>query len=116
VLERLGLRRLAPSLDDSRHRDTMLSDGGLQTPAFARALLHEPAWLIVHEALDALDTETMSKVIEVLSTELARCGVLYIGRAGAHDGSFRRTLHLVDGASPDGGVVAATNPGIASPA
>lgn len=74
------------------------------------------AAILYHEALDALDTEALSKVIEVLSTDLAHSGVLYIGRAGAHDGSFRRTLHLVDGASPDGEVVAATNEGIASTA
>ena len=116
VLGRLGLQRLAPLLDESRHWNTLLSDGELQALAFARALLHAPAWLIVHEALDALDMETISKVVEISRTDLAHCGVLYIGRPGAHDSSFRRTLHLVDAASPDGPVVAAASEAVASTA
>jgi hypothetical protein len=38
-----------------------------------------------------------------LTKELEHTGVLYIGRAGAHDSFFGRTLHLVNDALPIGG-------------
>jgi vitamin B12/bleomycin/antimicrobial peptide transport system ATP-binding/permease protein len=102
ALERLGLERLSPMLDDSRRWETVLSDGEHQSLAFARALLHAPAWLIIDEAIDALEEDTVPKVIDILSKELEHTGVLYIGRAGAHDSLFRRTLHLINDAVPNG--------------
>ena len=102
ALERLGLQRLSPMLDESRRWETVLSDGEHQSLAFARALLHAPAWLIIDEALEALEADAVPRVIELLSKELQQTGVLYIGRAGAHDSLFRRTLHLANDAPPIG--------------
>jgi vitamin B12/bleomycin/antimicrobial peptide transport system ATP-binding/permease protein len=102
ALERLGLERLSPMLDESRRWETVLSDGEHHSLAFARALLHAPAWLIIDEALEALEADAVPRVIELLSKELQHTGVLYIGRAGAHDSLFRRTLHLVNDAPPIG--------------
>ena len=89
-------------LDESRRWETVLSDGEHQSLAFARALLHAPAWLIIDEALEALEADAVPRVIELLSKELQQTGVLYIGRAGAHDSLFRRTLHLANDAPPIG--------------
>ena len=102
ALERLGLERLSPMLDETRHWESVLSDGEHQSLAFARALLHVPAWLIIDEAIEALEEDTVPKVIDILSKELEHTGVLYIGRSGAHDSLFRRTLHLVNDAVPTG--------------
>ncbi len=102
ALERLGLERLAPMLDESQRWDNVLSEGERGSLAFVRALLHEPAWLIIDEALEALEEETVPKVIDILTKDLEHTGVLYIGRSGAQDGFFRRTLHLVNGAPPIG--------------
>jgi vitamin B12/bleomycin/antimicrobial peptide transport system ATP-binding/permease protein len=102
ALERLGLERLTPMLDESQRWEAVLSDGELQSLAFARALLQAPAWLIIDEAIEALEEDTMPRVIDILSKDLAQTGVLYIGRADAHDGLFRRTLHLVIDAVPNG--------------
>jgi putative ATP-binding cassette transporter len=103
ALERVGLERLSPMLDESRRWETVLSDGEHQSLAFARAVLHAPAWLIIDEALETLEADTVPKVIALLSGDLAHTGVLYIGRAGAHDGLFGRTLHLInDALLPDG--------------
>ncbi|HEX4150819.1 MAG TPA: ABC transporter ATP-binding protein/permease [Steroidobacteraceae bacterium] len=102
ALERLGLERLVPLLDEARRWETMLSDGEHQSLAFARALLHAPAWLIIDEALEALEEDTLPKVVDILSNDLTHTGVLYIGRSGAHDKLFRRTLHLINGAAPTG--------------
>jgi vitamin B12/bleomycin/antimicrobial peptide transport system ATP-binding/permease protein len=102
ALERLGLERLTPMLDESRRWEAVLSDGEHQSLAFARALLHAPSWLIIDEAIEALEADTVPKVIDILSKDLEHTGVLYIGRSGAHDSLFRRTLHLVNGAVPNG--------------
>jgi putative ATP-binding cassette transporter len=98
ALERLGLERLSPLLDESRRWEAILSDGDRQSLAFARALLHAPAWLIIIEAIDALETDTVPRVLDLFTHEFKHTGVLYIGRAGAHDGFFGRTLHLIDDA------------------
>ena len=94
ALDRLGLERLCPMLDESRRWDVELSDGELQTLAFARALLHAPAWLIIDEALETLELDASSRVREMLTKELARTGILYIGRSGAQDELFARAVHL----------------------
>jgi putative ATP-binding cassette transporter len=98
ALERLGLERLSPMLDESHRWESVLSDGEHQSLAFARALLHAPAWLIIDEAIDGLEADAVPRVTDLLTKELARTGVLYIGRTGAQDGLFGRTLHLVDDA------------------
>jgi putative ATP-binding cassette transporter len=103
ALERLGLERLSPMLDESQRWEAVLSDGEHQCLAFARALLHAPAWLIIDEALEALEADAVPRVIDLLTKELEHTGVLYIGRAGAHDSFFGRTLHLVNDALPIGG-------------
>jgi vitamin B12/bleomycin/antimicrobial peptide transport system ATP-binding/permease protein len=102
ALERLGLERLAPLLDESRRWETILSDSDRQSLAFARALLHAPAWLIIIEAIDALETDAMPRVLDLFTKEFIHTGVLYIGRAGAHDSFFGRTLHLIDDAQAKG--------------
>src|SRR5271156_5657475 len=98
ALERLGLGRLCPLLDAPGSWDLTLTEGEQQTLAFARALLHAPRWLIIDEALEALEDEQRPKVIDLLAKDLAETGILYIGRAVAHDALFQRVLHLV----PDG--------------
>jgi len=98
ALERLGLERLGPLLDAPGSWDLTLTEGEQQTLAFARALLHAPRWLIIDEALEALEDEQRPKVIELLAKDLAETGILYIGRAVAQDSLFKRVLHLV----PDG--------------
>jgi putative ATP-binding cassette transporter len=102
ALERVGLERLSPMLDESRRWESELSEGEHQSLAFARAVLHAPAWLIIDEALETLEADTMPKVIDIFSKDLEHTGVLYIGRAGAHDRLFGRTLHLINDALPDG--------------
>jgi putative ATP-binding cassette transporter len=58
ALERLGLDRLVPMLDQSRRWDRILSEGEKQSLAFARAVIHAPSWLLIEEVLDTLDDDT----------------------------------------------------------
>ena len=98
ALERLGLERLGPMLDAPGHWDLTLTEGEQHSLAFARVLLHAPRWLIIDEALEALEDDQRPKVIELLSKDLAETGILYIGRAVAQDSLFKRVLHLEDDA------------------
>jgi putative ATP-binding cassette transporter len=95
VLDRLGLERLVPMLDLTLRWDRELTEDEQQSLAFSRALLHSPPWILIDEVLDALDESTRDRVIDVLSKDLQRTGIIHIGRAAAHDRLFGRTLHLV---------------------
>jgi vitamin B12/bleomycin/antimicrobial peptide transport system ATP-binding/permease protein len=100
ALERMGLTRLTPMLEETRRWESVLSDGEQESLAFARVLLHAPAWLIIDEALEALEDDAAPRVRQMLTEELAHTGVLYIGRSGAQDVLFGRMIHLVN--DPEG--------------
>ena len=95
ALERLGLDRLVPMLDQSRRWDRILGDGEQQSLAFARAVLHAPLWLVIEEVLDTLDDETRRRVSDVIVKDLAGSGVIHIGHTALHSDLFGRVLHLV---------------------
>jgi putative ATP-binding cassette transporter len=95
ALERLGLERLGPLLDAPGRWDLTLTEAEQHSLAFASVLLHAPRWLIIDEALEALEDEQRPKLIELLAKDLADTGILYIGRAVAQDNLFTRVLHLV---------------------
>src|SRR5208337_1183566 len=94
VLRRLCLDRLVPVVDEVRRWERDLSDGEQRCVSFARTLLHAPDWVVIDEALETLEAEVLDRVIDVLTKDLARTGVIYIGRDGAYGGLFRRVLHL----------------------
>lgn len=96
ALERLNLGHLIVKLDVVRRWDRELSGDEQQGAHFARLLLHEPAWVFINEALDALDEATSVVVLDVFNRELAAAAVVNIGRPDMRDGFFSRMLHLVD--------------------
>jgi putative ATP-binding cassette transporter len=96
ALHRLGLDRLAPQLNESRRWDHTLNEDEQQAVAFARLLLHAPRWILVDEALDSIDVGTRERVVAMFTQELARSGLIYIGRADPWSGFFSRVLHLVN--------------------
>ena len=95
ALERLGLDRLVPMLDQSRRWDRILGGGEQQSLAFARAVIHAPPWLLIDEVLDTLDDDTRRIVSDVIAKDLAGSGVIHIGRTAVHSDLFGRVLHLV---------------------
>jgi putative ATP-binding cassette transporter len=95
VLDRLGLARFTPLLDATQRWDRELNDDEQQSLAVARALLHAPPWLLIDEALDAVDEGTRDRIIEVLRNSLPGTGIIHIGRSDTHDGLFGKTVHLV---------------------
>jgi vitamin B12/bleomycin/antimicrobial peptide transport system ATP-binding/permease protein len=112
VLERLALDRLVPMLDQSHRWDRDLSDSEQQNLAFARALLHAPPWMIIDEAFETLPEDGLARVREVFGKDLARTGIIYIGRPPP-DHWFGRMLHLMQ--EPETHPVAAPAPLVAQP-
>ena len=70
-------------LDAPGRWDLTLTEGEQHSLAFASVLLHAPRWLVIDEALEALEDEQRPKVIELLvkgargngdSLHRSRCG------------------------------------------
>ncbi len=96
ALTRLGLERLVPLLDQTRHWERELSPDEQISLGFARIALQSPPWLLMDDAFSALSDEALARVLAVLGNELARTAVIYIGRAAqARDPFFSAVLHLV---------------------
>ena len=95
ALTRLDLARLVPMLDSTQHWERDLSDDEQHSLVFARALLHEPRWMIIDEVLDSLDDRARDWVIEMLTKDLQQTGIIYIGRIPAHSQLFARTVRLM---------------------
>jgi putative ATP-binding cassette transporter len=95
ALRRLGIERLVPLLGVSRRWDRELSEDEQLALAFARVVLQAPAWVLIDDVFGSLDGDTLERVIEVFSDELARTGVIHIGGAQSRDPLFARVVHLV---------------------
>jgi putative ATP-binding cassette transporter len=95
ALARLGLETLEPMLDVSKRWDRELSEDEQQRLSFATLLLHAPHWVLIDEVLDSLDEESLAKVTDVLTKDLERTGIVYIGRAETRNGMFSRVVHLI---------------------
>jgi vitamin B12/bleomycin/antimicrobial peptide transport system ATP-binding/permease protein len=108
ALERMGLSRLTSMLDESSRWDAVLSEGEQESLAFARVLLHAPTWLIIDEALEAVEDDTSPRVREMLTQDLGHTAVLYMGRSNAQDVLFGRVIHLVN--APDRGRLSPQSP------
>jgi len=96
----LGLERLAPLLDVTRKWEKELSQDEQLRLAFARVALQRPPWVIIDDAFSALDNDALWRVIGLFTTEMARSGVIHVGRAvEGRDPLFPRVLHLVKAGS-----------------
>jgi vitamin B12/bleomycin/antimicrobial peptide transport system ATP-binding/permease protein len=94
ALSRLGLDRLVPMLDQSGKWDEALSGDEQQALAFARIVLHAPAWVVFDDVLASIDGPTLQHVMDVLAHDLERTGIIHVGTTRANDEFFPRVLHL----------------------
>jgi putative ATP-binding cassette transporter len=108
ALERVGLSELSPSLDVEDRWDRSLSHGQQQRLAFARALLHKPAWVFLDEATAALDEENQDQVMSLFDDELADTTLVSIGHRPGLELFHDRRLRLVS--TPDGARLRLTAP------
>jgi putative ATP-binding cassette transporter len=95
ALQRLGLERLVPMLQQTHRWDRELSQEEQLGLAFARVALQRPPWLIVDGIFGSLDGETLTRVIDLFANELGHTSVVHIGSSTARDPLFARVLHLV---------------------
>jgi putative ATP-binding cassette transporter len=94
ALMRTGLGHLVPALDHEQRWDKELALEEQQRLAFARLLLHRPRWVLIDDAMGALDEEQRRLMLSILEHELADAAVISIGRSAANDGFYSRVLHL----------------------
>jgi putative ATP-binding cassette transporter len=103
ALIRVGLGHLVPTLDQEQRWDKNLPLEEQQRLAFARLLLHQPRWVLIDDAMGALDEEHRQLMLSIFKHELADAAVISIGRNAANDGFFSRVLHfrrMSDAAAP----------------
>jgi vitamin B12/bleomycin/antimicrobial peptide transport system ATP-binding/permease protein len=95
ALQSTGLNRLFSSLDRIARWERELTDDEQQWLVFARALLHKPRWLVIDEALEALDDDARKRVIGLCKDQLGGAAIVYIGRPETKSHFFKRVLHLI---------------------
>ena len=72
-----------------------MTDDEKQCLAFARVVLQRPGWVVVNDALDALDPTSRERIRTLFSNELAEIGMINIGHDQPETGFYLRKLHLV---------------------
>ncbi len=95
VVKRVGLAEFLPSLDAQGRLDKNLSLGQQQLVAFARLLLHRPAWVFLDEATSALDEVSQRRVMSIFDHELSTATVVSIGHRPGLEHFHSRVLQLV---------------------
>ena len=97
MLHRVGLDHLRDRLDETDRWDHILSGGEQQRVAFARVLVHKPAWIFMDEATSALDEAGQENVMKLLISELPDTSVVSIGHRPGLEAFHTRELTLVPG-------------------
>jgi putative ATP-binding cassette transporter len=96
ALERLQLSRLIPMLDQTKRWEQDLNETEQQQLSFARLVLQVPPWLLIDEALDALDARTLDTVKDMFAHELKHTALIHIGSDQSAGEFYSRVLHLVN--------------------
>ncbi len=94
ALRLVGLEALVERLDEVDDWGRVLNYADLQRLSFARLLFHQPGWIILGNATDALDPAAADEMLRLLSEGLPQAAVILMGR---HPGSaeiFQRRLTL----------------------
>jgi len=97
ILHDVGLDHLRDRLDDTGRWDQVLSGGEQQRVAFARALIHKPAWIFMDESTSALDDTGQANVMNLLIDRLPGTSVVSIGHRPELGAFHTRELNLVPG-------------------
>jgi len=95
VLQSAGLNRLSSSLDRIARWDRELTDDEQQCLVFTRLLLRKPRWVVIDEALHALEDDAHQRMISLFRDGLKDAALINIGRPEAQNHFFKRVLHLI---------------------
>jgi vitamin B12/bleomycin/antimicrobial peptide transport system ATP-binding/permease protein len=80
VLQCAGLNRLSSSLDRVARWDRELTDDEQQCLVFTRILLLKPRWVVIDEAVDALDDDARKRVISLFEDALKDAAIISLSR------------------------------------
>ncbi len=111
---RVGLVDLSSQLDRRANWDIELGEDELQRLAFARLLLHQPRWVCIDQALDALDDTDRRTVMAILDKELAQASVITLDRRNLSEGFAKRLLRLATTSVASAGAEAEPKIGLAT--
>src|SRR6516162_491107 len=100
ALTAVGLERLQPLLDTTERWDQRLNDDEKQLLAIARVMLQRPQWVVLNEALAALDPASRRRTEALFSGDLARVGLINIGRETDKEFFLRRVQLRTDPQGP----------------
>lgn len=94
ALERVGLGRLISMLDSEARWDRLLENDDKRCLAFAHLLLSKPRWLILDDALEALEPDVQQRLAGVLR-DLTDVTIIYVGKSEVYQRAVSpRVLHL----------------------
>ncbi len=94
VLERVGLPHLVERLDEAADWTQLLGAAEAQRLSIARLLLHRPGWILMGDALDALDPAGADALLALLREELPEAILIVTGRHPGAVQFFQRHLTL----------------------
>jgi putative ATP-binding cassette transporter len=95
ALERVGLRRYAPSLDSAERWDRELSEDQRMALVLARVVLHAPRWVVLDDTFSSIEDETLQRAIFTFKQYATQTTIVLIGRSTqTHLPLFARVLHL----------------------
>ncbi len=97
ALHLVGLDHLRGRLDEEERWDHILSGGEQQRVAFARVLIHQPAWVFMDEATSALDDAGQANIMRLLIEKLPGTAVVSIGHRPGLEAFHTRELFLEPG-------------------
>lgn len=94
TLSGLGLSHFAERLDETADWVQLLTVAEMQRLSFVRIILLRPHWIVLHDATDALDSNSADFLLHVLRQQLPYAGVIVIGRYPGSPDVFDRRITL----------------------
>lgn len=93
ALDNVGLSRLADRLDDRDRWERVLEEEEQMRLRLANAALVKPGWIVLDDALEALDPETQQELVSILD-KMADASVIYVGRSETFLSIKPKSIHL----------------------
>ncbi|MCO5731684.1 ABC transporter ATP-binding protein/permease [Rhizobium sp. SSA_523] len=93
ALTRVGLASLIDRLDQRERWERILDDEDQARLRLANAILLAPRWIVIDDAMDALEPAVQQEVTEILR-QIPEVALIYIGRSEAFMTLEPRLIHL----------------------